>query len=168
MRRARGFVRRPDEIEKAKGGAIVLRIAILTALVLALMTSGTVSGDEIGKVKSEGIIWNTGKFILDHLTVGVDYKGGIGGTASTRRYYEDQGYSPEEAQLLAMYSALQAASRPAPGGQTILNQPGQGQPVIVLPSQAQPATGNVVSTKLILYAAVGVGVLLIVSRMFKK
>ena len=123
--------------------------------------------DGAGKViaKAGEIIWDTGKFILDHLTVGVDYMGDIGGQAKTRKYYEDQGFSAEEAMLMSMYSALQAASRPVPG-QTILSQP--GQPVIVLPSQAQPATGDAVSTKLILYAAVGVGVLLIASRIFKK
>ena len=133
--------------------------------------------DGAGKViaKTGEIIWDTGKFILDHLTVGLNYKGGIGGHESQQGYYEglalSAGLSAEDARLYSMYAALQAASKPAPSGQTIPGQavsvPGQsGQPIMVLPSQQ--SSGEPISTKLIIYAAVGVGVLLIASRIFKK
>lgn len=129
--------------------------------------------DGAGKVigKAGEIIWDTGKFILDHLSVGVAFKGDIGGVQTQQKYYEDQGFSAEEALFYSMYSALQSAGKPVEGtGQQIPGQqiPSQsGQPMYI-PSQPQTATAEPVSTKLILYAAIGVGVLLVASRIFKK
>lgn len=59
------------------------------------------------------------------------------------------------------------ADQPIPGqaGQPILVMPGQpGQPIVV----SQPASGDKVSSKLVLYVAGGVGVMLIAFRMIKK
>ena len=41
------------------------------------------------------ILWDTGKFILEHLDVGIQYAGDIGGQKTSKRYYESLAESAE-------------------------------------------------------------------------
>jgi hypothetical protein len=124
----------------------------------------------IGDVVKTGLdaVWDAGKFILEHLDVGIGYAGDIGGQAASKRYYEDLGSAQQTAAEAAKIKAQAYAAQVAAGTMTaeeaiargvglgidtlagIPSAPSTSQPVFLTTPTAQAGGPNYM-----LYAAIG-------------
>jgi hypothetical protein len=101
-------------------------------------------------------IWDTGKFILEHLDVGISYAGDISGQRTSKRYYESLAEAAQtKAQAYARaveagtMSQEEAIARGIADGMGMQQQPSAG-PVYLTTPTAQAGGPNYM-----LYAAIG-------------
>jgi len=101
------------------------------------------------------LIWDTGKFILEHLDVGISYAGDIGQQVSSRKYYEALGEAQKTAAEAAKIKAQAYAAAVKAGtmtqGEADARMAADKSPVFLTTPQAQVSSPNY-----LLYAAIGI------------